>query len=238
MNISPGKRLCILDYGLGNLGSLQNMYKKLGISAVITESEQDVLEADSLILPGVGAFDAGIEGLERSGLIGALRQKVFKGNTPILGVCLGMQLLAAASEEGGREGLGFIDATVKRFAFPAEADLKVPHMGWNEVTIVRDDALIKGLNKMPESPRFYFVHSYYMECREPSDVVLRAHHGIEFDVAFRRNNIMGVQFHPEKSHQFGMQILKNFYDLPNVVNTSHSMSSLRQWQPGQNRQVP
>lgn len=207
------QKVKILDYGLGNLGSIQNMFKKLGIAAEITGEEAEIEKADKIVLPGVGAFDEGMRGLAKSGLAGILSRKILEEKTPLLGVCLGMQLLTKESDEGKEKGLGWIEATTKRFSFAPNNELKIPHMGWNEVDICRPDDLTKDLNKSGENARFYFVHSYYVECENARDVLLKTSHGIEFDVAFRRDHIMGVQFHPEKSHRFGMQILQNFYEL-------------------------
>jgi len=232
--IEQAHKLSIVGYGLGNLGSIQNMYKKLGIRTEIAETPAAVLEADKLVLPGVGAFDEGMTGLRAAGLVDPIIQKAAEG-TPILGVCLGMHLMTDASEEGVETGLGLIHARVKRFTPPEGSELKVPHMGWNEVEASRGDELLSGLlQEGEERSRFYFVHSYYVECRDRSDVFLEATHGIKFDVAFRRDNIMGVQFHPEKSHRFGMQILKNFYELPNAIHQSHPMPAVPQWQSCKN----
>lgn len=207
------QKICIVNYGLGNLGSIRNMYKKLGVSAYISESSAEIEQADKIILPGVGAFDEGMQGLKNSGFVEVLSRKVLEEKTPILGLCLGMQLLTEKSKEGAEKGLGWINAETKRFSFPAESGLKIPHMGWNEVKICRADALVGCLDQREEAARFYFLHSYYVECADRQDVLLQTGYGIEFDVAFRRENIMGVQFHPEKSHKFGMQILRNFYEL-------------------------
>ncbi len=207
------QKLSIINYGLGNLGSIQNMYKKIGIKAEIAESEKQIAEADKLILPGVGSFDEGMCGLKKAGLTEILEEKVIRQRTPILGVCLGMQLLTKASEEGREKGLGWIQATAKKFSFPAQCELKIPHMGWNEVEICRGDPLVKDLTNGNEKARFYFVHSYFVECEDDMDILLKTIHGKEFGAAFRHQQIMGVQFHPEKSHRYGMQILKNFYEL-------------------------
>ena len=207
------QKVCIINYGLGNLGSIQNMYKKLGIKVEITGNETEIAEADKLILPGVGAFDEGMRGLKKSGLMNVLSRRVLEDQTPVLGVCLGMQLLTKESEEGAEQGLGWIDAKAKRFLFSPNSDLKIPHMGWNEVEICHKDELVKDLDKSEEAARFYFVHSYFVECANAQEVLLKTSHGVDFDAAYRHNHIMGVQFHPEKSHKFGMQILKNFYEL-------------------------
>jgi imidazole glycerol-phosphate synthase subunit HisH len=198
--------IAIVDYGMGNLGSIQNMLKKIGAEAVIASDAATISRASKLILPGVGAFDAGMDSLHRSGLLPALQDRVRSAGVPTLGICLGMQLMTRSSSEGERHGLGWIDATTLRFA-PADASLKVPHMGWNVARPVRTDALVKAL---PDEARFYFVHSYYVVCDRPDDVLLVTRHGNEFHSGFRHGNVIGVQFHPEKSHRFGMHLLRNF----------------------------
>lgn len=200
--------ITIVDYNMGNLGSISNMLKKIGASAQITAKPGDIAEARKLILPGVGAFDAGMENLERSGLIPLLNERILGAGVPVLGICLGMQLMTKRSEEGSRQGLGWIDAEVLRFR-PAEERLKVPHMGWNEVAPMRSDPLVDCL---PDTPRFYFVHSYFVRCARSEDVLLTTNYGGAFHSAVQHRNVMGVQFHPEKSHKFGLCLLRNFVE--------------------------
>jgi imidazole glycerol-phosphate synthase subunit HisH len=198
--------ITIVDYGMGNLGSIRNMLKKIGYDSQITADPSLLEKADKLLLPGVGAFDAGIDNLTRSGLIPLLNRRVIADRVPVLGICLGMQLMTLRSEEGERTGLGWIDAEAVRFQ-PADVSLKVPHMGWNLVHRVRSGALTDDL---PEDSRFYFVHSYLVRCRSDDDVLLRTHYGVDFHSGFHHGNVWGVQFHPEKSHRFGMHLLRNF----------------------------
>ena len=198
--------ITIVDYGMGNLGSIRNMLRKIGFDSEITSDAGRIAVATKLILPGVGAFDAGMDRLERSGLIPVLGERVLGARVPILGICLGMQLMTYGSTEGARCGLGWIDAQTLRFK-AADAGLKVPHMGWNLVRPMREAALVDAL---PEDPRFYFVHSYYIRCEQPEDVLLTTTYGEPFHSGFHRGNVWGVQFHPEKSHKFGMHLLRNF----------------------------
>ena len=197
--------ITIIDYNMGNVGSIRNMLKKVGVESRITAEPSLIAVAEKLVLPGVGAFDAGMDNLQRSGAMAALRKRVLEDRVPILGICLGMQLMARSSEEGQRAGLGWIDAEVLRF--DSGAALKVPHMGWNRVEVVRESPLTASL---PAEPRFYFVHSYFVRCRNEADVLLSTPYGRPFHSAFRRDNVYGVQFHPEKSHKFGMALLANF----------------------------
>jgi glutamine amidotransferase len=198
--------IAIIDYEMGNIGSIRNMLAKLGFQSEITNDKDRIAAADRLILPGVGAYDAGMESLDRSGLIPLLNERVLQQKVPTLGICLGMQLMCRRSEEGERKGLGWIEADVIRFQ-PADPRIKVPHMGWNVVVPVQPAPLIEG---MPDESRFYFVHSYFVRCERSEDVLLTSAHGQKFDAAFRHGNLWGVQFHPEKSHRFGMQLLRNF----------------------------
>jgi glutamine amidotransferase len=201
--------IAIVNYGVGNLGSILNMLKKVGnTDTLIASREEEIRAADKIILPGVGSFDAGMEKINGSGLLGALNEAVLKDRKPLLGICLGMQLLTKGSEEGRLQGIGWIDAYTQRFRFEGpNAALKVPHMGWNEVRPLRDSKLTEGIG---QPARFYFVHSYYVRCAREEDALLSCHYGIDFTCAVQRGNIMGVQFHPEKSHKFGMQVLRNF----------------------------
>lgn len=198
--------ITIIDYNMGNLGSIKNMLKKVGVDSCISSDPVEIGAASKMILPGVGAFDAGMANLERSGLIPLLNRRVLEDRVPTLGICLGMQLMTKRSEEGARAGLGWIDADALRFR-PAVTTLKVPHMGWNRVVPVRSSPLTDDL---PEEPRFYFVHSFFVRCRDNADVLLTTAFGEPFASAFQRGNVCGVQFHPEKSHKFGMALLRNF----------------------------
>jgi len=202
--------IVIVDYGLGNIGSIVNMFKKAGVAATISSDPAVIEKADKLILPGVGAFDAGMKNLETRGLIPLLNFRVLEQQTPILGVCLGMQLLCKWSEEGQLPGLGWLDAEVVRFKFDSNSgDLKIPHMGWNTLTAHTPHPLFADLEA---ENRFYFVHSYHVVCADQSNVLAQTNYGFDFTAAVVKDNIMGVQFHPEKSHKFGMRLLKNFAD--------------------------
>ena len=196
----------IVDYGMGNLGSMLNMFKRLGVQARIEADPEALRSATKLILPGVGAFDAAMSRITAvPGLREVLEHKALTEQAPILGVCLGMQLLTNRSEEGSLPGLGWIPAVTRRF--PQQAHLKVPHMGWNLALPTTSSPMTAEVG--PE-PRYYFVHSYYVSVTDPAHALMRTHYGLDFDSAIGRDNIFGVQFHPEKSHRFGMQILKNF----------------------------
>jgi imidazole glycerol-phosphate synthase subunit HisH len=203
--------IAIVDYGMGNLGSLSNMLKYIGASAMIAKSVEEVASADKLVLPGVGAFETGMLRLEASGLIPILRRRVLDEHVPVLGICLGMQLMTQSSDEGQRQGLGWVAAKTRRFAIPPGSPCRVPHMGWNHVTFRSDCPLAKGLSG---EPRFYFVHSYHaVLVDEEADWMARTTYGYPFVSGFSHHNIYGVQFHPEKSHAFGMQLFRNFAGL-------------------------
>jgi len=200
--------IVVVDYGLGNLGSIANMLKKIGAHAVVSSDPAVVEKADKLILPGVGAFDAGMKNLETRGLIPLLNYRVLEQKTPILGVCLGMQLLCKRSEEGQLPGLGWLGAEVIRFNFDGNiANLKIPHMGWNTLAVRQPHPLFADLEA---ENRFYFVHSYHVVCADMGNVLAQTNYGFDFASAVVKDNIMGVQFHPEKSHKFGMRLYKNF----------------------------
>jgi imidazole glycerol-phosphate synthase subunit HisH len=199
--------LVIADYGVGNLASIKNMLKKAGFDALISSNESDILEADKLILPGVGAFNTCAGKLQESGLIKALNIKALEEKIPVLGICVGLQLLFSGSEEGELPGLGWVEGKVVKFKPKLLNGLKVPHMGWTEVQLNKPSQLFI---EMYEEPRFYFVHSFYPEIKNPDDVLLFADYGYPFVAAVQHENIMGVQFHPEKSHKFGLKLLENF----------------------------
>ena len=200
--------LVIIDYGVGNLHSIKNMLEKVGSDAVISSDEGIIRGADKLILPGVGAFDTCADKLRQSGLIPALNEKVLQQKTPVLGVCVGMQLLTEGSEEGKLPGLGWIRGRVVKFKQEQlSPGLKIPHMGWTDVKLNKPSRLFED---MYEEPRFYFVHSYHPELTDPDDALVKADYGYTFVAGMEHENIMGVQFHPEKSHKFGMKLLANF----------------------------
>jgi imidazole glycerol-phosphate synthase subunit HisH len=206
--------IVIVDKGTGNVGSISNMLARVGASARVSSDPAEVAAADKLILPGVGAFDDGMQSLDERGLIPALHEAVLERRTPILGICLGMQLMGRRSEEGERAGLGWIDAESVRFRFDdvtktERSRLRVPHMGWNELTPRRAHPLF---DEMESTPRFYFVHSYHVVCDGPEQVLAGSCYGREFTAAVVRDHIVGVQFHPEKSHRFGMRLLRNFVE--------------------------
>lgn len=204
-------RITIVDYGVGNVGSIQNMLKKIGARSVVASSSDEILQATKLILPGVGAFDAGMDTLARSGLLDALNRKALREQTPVLGLCLGMQLMTRGSQEGTLPGLGWVQAETVKFDAASTPGLKVPHMGWNLVAPAKESAILEGY---PANARFYFVHSYYVRCEDRTDALLTAEYGpVCFDAAFQHKNLIGVQFHPEKSHRYGMWLLRNFAEL-------------------------
>ncbi len=200
--------ITIIDYGLGNLVSVKNMLKKLGAESVITDQVSEIEKAKKMILPGVGAFDNGMNLIKQKGLLDILNKKATKEKIPVLGICLGMQLLTKGSEEGLEKGLGWVDAQTIKFDFP-DRTLKIPHMGWSYIDVKKENALIRKEDKH----RFYFVHSYYVKCNDQNDVIANCNYGTEFTCMFNHENIYGAQFHPEKSLKFGMELLDNFSKL-------------------------
>ena len=200
----------IIDYEAGNIGSIRNMLKKIGVDAVISSNPEVIDKATHIILPGVGSFDFGMQKLNDLNLVDALKRKCREEKTPTLGICLGAQLMCNSSQEGNLPGLGWIDAEVKKFPSLVNGTrYAVPHMGWEIVSMVKTSNLILHL---PQPARFYFVHSYYMECLDSGDRLMQSQYSLTFDSAFERGNIIGVQFHPEKSHKFGKQLLTNFIE--------------------------
>jgi len=198
--------ITIVDYGMGNLGSVFNMFKKIGIASKITSDLEEIKTATKLLLPGVGSFDKAMQKINNSGIKQVLDQKVLIEETPILGICLGMQLLTNSSEEGKEKGLGYINASTIKFSF-LDKKMKVPHMGWNLVKKSTTSLLTADLE---EESRFYFVHSFYVKVKNRENSILKTKYGLEFDSAIQNKNIYGAQFHPEKSHRFGMKLLKKF----------------------------
>ena len=202
--------IAIINYGLGNLSSIQNMCKRLGIDAIITNDEEILNKASKLILPGVGHFKKGMENLHSSGLKTLLDKMVLEDKKPILGICLGAQLMTKHSEEGDVDGLGWVDAVTVKFDENKINNHKIPHMGWTDIMTVDENPLWKNL---PDEPRFYFVHTYHFQFQEQDEISAMADYSYPFACAFHKKNIYGTQFHPEKSHKFGMKVLENFSKL-------------------------
>ena len=203
--------IVIIDYKMGNLGSILNMLKKIGVQSIVSSLPEDILQADKLILPGVGAFDNGMANLKESSLLSVLNEKVLAKKTPILGICLGMQLLTRRSAEGRLEGLGWVEADTVRFRFgKEESTLKIPYMGWNTVMFKTGSVLS---SELEDEARFYFVHSFHVVCDREENVAGKTFYGYEFSSAIQNGNIIGVQFHPEKSHKYGLRLLKNFVEM-------------------------
>ena len=199
--------ITVIDYGAGNIGSVLNMIQHVGGTAEVARDREGILSASKILLPGVGSFDNAMTRLIGKGMVEPLKQRAGEG-LPFLGICLGMQLLADGSEEGEMDGLGLIPGRVRRFSFGREEpQLKVPHMGWNRVTPLGDHPLSRGLDA---DARFYFVHSYYFDCALSENALLQSTYGRAFASGVQRANVLGVQFHPEKSHRHGMQLIKNF----------------------------
>ena len=196
----------IIDYGLGNTGSIFNMLKKIGIESEIVDNPLKLNDGSKYILPGVGSFDNGMKLLKDNNWIEKLNELIILKKNPILGICLGMQLMTKSSEEGIIPGLSWIDADVKKFSFK-DNNLKIPHMGWNNINPIKNNKLFYKLNNQS---RFYHVHSYYVLLNDSSIEIALTNYSKEFTSSFQKDNIFGVQFHPEKSHKYGMQLLNNF----------------------------
>lgn len=199
--------IALVDYGLGNIQAFANIYRRLGIPVQPVQTPEGLSEADGIILPGVGAFDWAMTRLNESGMREALDEQVLGRKKPVLGVCVGMQMMAHGSDEGRLPGLGWIDAEVLRFDVSTLKDrTHLPHMGWNDVHPVEGNGLFRGI----ESPRYYFLHSYYIVPARAEDILATAEYGVEFAAAVKAGNVHGAQFHPEKSHHWGINLLKNF----------------------------
>jgi glutamine amidotransferase len=202
--------IAVIDYGLGNVQAFLDIYKRLNLPAYAAKSAEELIGASRFILPGVGAFDWAMQSLDNSGMRPTLESLVIKGGLPVLGVCVGMQMLANRSDEGDRDGLGWIPGEIKRFD---EANFEqlphLPHMGWNDVSVAQNNPLLEKITE----PQFYFLHSYYFEPREMACAVGATEYGGEFTSVVAKDNIYGTQFHPEKSHHWGVSLLKNFAEL-------------------------
>lgn len=200
----------VIDYGMGNLGSVANIIKKVGHTCIVTSDLSLIEKAEKLILPGVGSFDNGMENLNRLGISEVISKKVLENKTPVLGICLGAQLMLESSEEGNFSGLNWIKGKVIKFRF-AEKQIneRIPHMGWNQVEIKKQNSVF---NNMYENPKFYFVHSYHFQLENNTDTLTTTDYGYEFASGFSKENITGLQFHPEKSHKYGMLVYKNFLE--------------------------
>lgn len=200
----------VINYGLGNLKSIQNIIAHVGGTSRILNKPDDLVGITKLVLPGVGAFDHGMQGLNDGNWVPILNKLVLEDKVPILGICLGMQLMCSSSDEGILPGLAWVDATVRKIHFPIDSGLKIPHMGWNILDVKRDNSLFE--NDGSEQ-RFYFVHSFHVVCNQQNNILATAHHGYDITASFQHDNVYGVQFHPEKSHKFGKVFFKKFIAL-------------------------
>jgi glutamine amidotransferase len=201
--------ITVVDYGAGNIGSVLNMIRKVGGQAIASSEPEKLRNAEKVLLPGVGSFDNAMHKLEQLDLVRPLQDCAAAG-VPLFGICLGMQLLSHGSEEGKLPGLGLIPGQVRRFRFDAaQSSLKIPHMGWNQVSVCKKHSIVDGLE---DEARFYFVHSYHYECEDPADELFKTHYGYDFTSGVQRGNVIGVQFHPEKSHRFGMRLFRNLIE--------------------------
>lgn len=199
--------IAIINYGMGNLGSVKRKLDRIGISSVITNNQEEVRRADKLILPGVGHFASAVKELKCRSLWDVLNKEVLVSKKPILGICLGMQLMACHSEEGDAKGFGWFDANVVRFSIRDTLNFKIPHIGWNTIQLEKTDTLFEGLDLQKG---FYFVHSYHIMCNDRSDILCTTLYEYSFVSGIHKENIFGLQFHPEKSHDTGEELLKNF----------------------------
>ena len=202
--------ITIIDYGMGNLRSVEKKMVRVGAEVVITNNPNIILDAEKLVLPGVGHFANGVKKLKELGIWDVLNEKVLKNKIPILGICLGMQLMAKNGEEGGLEGFGWIDATVVKFQIKNQLIYKVPHMGWNSIVVDKESVLFQ---RIPEEAVFYFAHSYHIKCNDPIEILSTSDYEYHFTSSIQKDNIYGTQFHPEKSHDWGEIILRNFINI-------------------------
>jgi len=203
--------ITLIDYGVGNIFAFQNVYKRLDIPTKIAKSSQDLMDAQKLILPGVGSFDYAMNRLNDSGMREKLDELVLDKKIPVIGICVGMQMMGNRSDEGKEEGLKWIDGDILKFDEKLiQHRTKLPHMGWNDVVPVNNHFLFNGLER---NAIFYFLHSFYFKCKNPSDTIATSEYGKQFSSAVNRDHIFGIQFHPEKSHHYGERLLHNFATL-------------------------
>ena len=202
--------ITIIDYGMGNLRSVEKKFVRVGAGVEITNNPNIIINAKKLVLPGVGHFANGVKKLKELGIWEVHNEKVLKHKTPILGICLGMQIMAKDGEEGGLKGLGWIDATVVKFQIKNHLRFKVPHMGWNDIVVDKESVLFQGV---PEEAVFYFAHSYHIKCNNPKEILSTSDYEYNFTSSIQKDNIYGTQFHPEKSHDWGEIILRNFINI-------------------------
>lgn len=203
--------IAIINYGLGNINAIKTVYNNLNIPVKIASNSDELRDSDKFILPGVGAFDYAMKKLQNSGMVSILNQKIIEEEKNILGICVGMQMLTKSSDEGSLPGLGWFEADVKIFNhYLSDNGLSIPHMGWNNIIPKQDSPILKGLD---ENSFFYFLHSYYCKSQDTLDVISTTEYGNEFVSTINKKNIYGVQFHPEKSHEAGIKLLKNFSEL-------------------------
>lgn len=202
--------IVIIDSAIGNINSVSNMLSFMGYDSIISQSHEDIINAEKLIFPGVGSFDKGMKNLREFDLIDSLNEAVLEKAIPILGICLGMQLFCKGSEEGDIKGLGWLDAQSVKFNFDDDQSMKIPHMGWNTVNSVRESPLTNGII---EESKFYFVHSYHLKCEDDQIEIGTTNYGNDFTSVIHSKNIYGTQFHPEKSHKYGMALIKNFISI-------------------------
>lgn len=202
--------ITIVDYGMGNLGSVKNMFKRIGVACEVTGDLERIQKAQKILLPGVGAFDTAMSRINSSGMLPILNHKAMVEKVPVLGICLGMQLLTSGSDEGILKGLGWIAAKTLSFKEKISDELKIPHMGWNVVNISASNEMTRAFEG---ETRFYFVHSYFVKVDDARNSMMTTNYGLPFDSAIHQDNIFGAQFHPEKSHKFGMQLFRNFAKL-------------------------
>ena len=201
--------ITIVDYGMGNLRSVQKAFERIGVQVKISDIADEILSSDKIVLPGVGHFEKGVSNLKERGLFKALNEAVLAKKIPIIGICLGMQLMTEFSEEGNCEGFGWIKGKTQKFCFQGNG-LKIPHMGWNNLIITKTDSLYDGITS---DNFFYFVHSYYVSCDDENNILAETNYGNKFVSSFQKENIFGCQFHPEKSHDAGLKVLSNFVKL-------------------------